>query len=83
MIILPNLNLINERPAADRSLMDQRAKQALELIQENGGPVSRVKLEEVWEIGRSTATLWLEQLVGAGVLVRVGHGRNTKYTRAV
>jgi predicted HTH transcriptional regulator len=63
------------------SLEDQRSKLAVDLIQAKG-PVSRMELEMVWGIRRSTATKWIDQLVNTGVILRVGHGRNTKYTLA-
>jgi ATP-dependent DNA helicase RecG len=89
MIVLPDLNFNKEsKPARSEqtdpqkevgSLVDQRAKSGLDYIQEKG-PVSRMELEAVWGISRSTATMWLDRLVNTGVLLRIGHGRNTKYT---
>ena len=89
MIVLPKLNLFKEplssrseqiEPLAEaRTILGQRAKAARDLVQEKG-PVSRMELETRWGISRSAATKWLNQLVQAGVLLRVGHGRNTKYT---
>ena len=91
MIVLPNLNFSKETKTARpeqtalqdevSSLEDQRSKLAVDLIQEKG-PVSRMELERVWGISRSTATNWIDQLVNTGVILRVGHGRNTKYTLA-
>jgi predicted HTH transcriptional regulator len=91
MIMLPNLNYHYEihtsrsepydfRDKADPTL-DQRAKEALDLIRAKG-PVSRAELESVWGIGRSAATLWLDQLIHSGALRRFGRGRNTKYSIA-
>ncbi|NLC14573.1 MAG: AAA family ATPase [Chloroflexi bacterium] len=91
MIVLPNLNFSKESKTARpeqtalqdevSSLEDQRSKLAVDLIQAKG-PVSRMELEMVWGISRSTATKWIDQLVNTGVILRVGHGRNTKYTLA-
>lgn len=91
MIVLPNLNFRKESKAPQtdktvmqdeaRSLEGQRSKSAVDLIQEKG-PVSRVELEMVWDISRSAAAKWIDQLVNTGVLLRVGNGRNTKYTIA-
>ncbi len=88
MITLPNLyygkeSYVNRSVAAelresDSSLLDERAKQAVSLILEKGS-ASRMELESVWGIGRSTATLWIDQMIRASVLYRVGHGRNTRY----
>jgi ATP-dependent DNA helicase RecG len=88
MIVLPNLNFNNESKTTRSeqtntqevvsSLLDQRSKLALDLIKTTG-PVSRMELETVWGISRSAAILWLEQLVNTGILLRIGHGRNTKY----
>lgn len=89
MIVLPNLNYKKESHAAQsehgetpklvNSLMTQRSKQALDLIQAKG-PVSRTDLETVWGIGQSSAVHWLNQLIDSGVLTRIGHGRYTRYT---
>ncbi len=89
MVILPNLNYNKgsdttqsekaELQTEELILKDQRARVAAEFIQANG-PVSRNELEKVWGIGRSTAILWLDQLIQKGALLRVGNGRTTKYT---
>ncbi len=89
MISLPNLNYGYEmKPSrtellylkeGSASLLDERAQMAIDLIKAQG-PVSRMDLETHWGISRSTAGLWLDQMVSTGVLLRVGHGRNTKYT---
>jgi ATP-dependent DNA helicase RecG len=91
MIALPNLNYekelkpsrfeLHETAGEVYSLLGQRAQLAVELIQEKG-PVSRTDLETVWGVSRSATGNWLEQLIQAGVLKRVGFGRNTKYTKA-
>ena len=91
MIVLPNLNFSKESKTARpeqtalqdeaSSLEDQRSKLAVDLIQAKG-PVSRMELEMVWGISRSTATKWIDQLVNTGFILCVGHGRNTKYTVA-
>ena len=91
MIVLPNLNFRKEPKAPQpeqtapqdevRSLEGQRSKLAVDLIQAKG-PVSRMELEMVWGISRSAAAKWIDQLVNSGVLLRVGNGRNTKYTIA-
>ena len=90
MIVLPNLNYGNEDVPSttiekkhgdtSKSLLDQRAEAAAEIIQEKGS-VTRQELEIVWEVGRSTASKWLDQLIESGYLVRVGSGRNTRYTK--
>lgn len=89
MIVLPNLNYIRESiripsvPVEPKSeivrLMDQRTKLAVDLIRQKG-PVSRTELESVWDINRSATSVWLGRLINAGVLIRIGKGRNTKYT---
>lgn len=91
MIVLPNLNSSKEsrktrpEPAVKQDevglLEDQRSKSAHDLILAKG-PVSRMELETVWDIGRSTASKWIDQLVDKGILIRVGHSRNTKYAIA-
>lgn len=89
MIVLPNLNFFKEskhihseqvEPTKEVSgSVGHRAKVAVDLIKERG-PVSRMELEIAWGISRSTATMWLEQLVNAGVVFRIGNGRSTKYS---
>ena len=89
MISLPNLNYSYEMMPSrseslylkegSTSLMDERANLAIDLIKAQG-TVNRMELETLWGISRSTAGLWLDQMVNSGVLLRVGHGRNTRYT---
>jgi len=88
MITLPNLNhdYAVKSPGSgpyilkegSQSIVDERTKLAIDLIKAKG-PVSRKELETLWGIGRSAAGLWLDQMVSTGVLLRVGHGRNTRY----
>ena len=90
MIVLPNLNYGNEDVPSttieeehgdtSKSLLDQRAEAAAEIIQEKGS-VTRQELETVWEVGRSTASKWLDQLIESGYLIRIGSGRNTRYAK--
>lgn len=92
LIVLPNLNYAKESQGSLKEpvnlntgisqLMDQRARQAVDLIKQKG-PVGRPDLEAVWNTGRSTASACLSQLVRAGILKRIGQGRNTKYTMTV
>ena len=89
MIVLPNLNFFKESKHIHSEQVEpttgvsgsvgHRAKVAVDLIKERG-PVSRMELETAWGISRSTATMWLEQLIKAGVVFRVGNGRSTKYS---
>ena len=89
MITLPNMNdgydLKSSRSDqvvlkdGSQSIVDERTKLAIDLIKAQG-PVNRVQLETLWGIGRSAAGLWLDQMVKTGVLLRIGHGRNTRYT---
>jgi predicted HTH transcriptional regulator len=62
------------------SSFEQRAESLLLSIQANG-PIRRQALEKIWGVSRSTATNWLNQLIDAGILVRIGSGRNTRYTQ--
>lgn len=88
LIILPNLNYSKELLPAGLdqttsrtetlSMREQRIKLALDLIQQRG-LVSRSDLETVWNLSRSSATMWIENLVQAGILIRQGSGRNTRY----
>ena len=90
MIVLPNLNYGNEDVPSttieyehgdtSKSLLDQRAEAAAEIIQAKGS-VTRQELEIVWEVGRSAASKWLDQLIESGYLIRIGSGRNTRYAK--
>lgn len=89
MIVLPNLNYRKEKSASGihsheaksdvNPLLDQRAKSAVELIRVKGS-ITRQELEAAWGISRSAVTNWLDQLIDRGDLVRIGHGRNSRYT---
>jgi ATP-dependent DNA helicase RecG len=91
MIVLPNLNYSQEKSTSKidlheaknekNSLLEQRAKSAVELIRAKGS-IKRQELEKVWGISRSAVTNWLDQLIDRGDLVRIGHGRNSRYTIA-
>lgn len=90
MIVLPNINYRNENVPSttieaehgdpSKSLLEQRAQTAAEIIQKKGS-VTRQELEIVWEVGRSTTSKWLDQLIESGYLIRIGSGRNTKYAK--
>ena len=91
MIVLPNLNYSQEKSTSKidlheaknekNSLLEQRAKSAVELIRAKGS-IKRQELEKVWGISRSAVTNWLDQLIDRGDLVLIGHGRNSRYTIA-
>jgi len=88
MIVLPNLNYSKESrdpglesvvpQDEDAPLEDRRMKSARDLILAKG-PVSRMDLEAVWDIGRSAAAKWIDQLMDKGLLIRVGNAQRTKY----
>jgi ATP-dependent DNA helicase RecG len=89
MVVLPNLNFKREsrrqrpEPAAPNDVIapleDHRLKPARDMILAKG-PVSRKELETVWGFGRNAAAKRIEQLMEKGLLIRVGNGRNTKYS---
>ncbi len=92
MVTMPNLHyrddeIVRIRETAPEeyaenltSSFEQRAESLLLSIQANG-PIRRQALEKIWGVSRSTATNWLNQLIDAGILVRIGSGRNTRYTQ--